>query len=139
MPAQLQSNPPKKGRPSSELAAVSNGIITSPQSNTPMPVAELTPQQERKIRSLEASISRLQCQITQTEKLLSEAQEKYKATHPANDPPPDPAFIVKRHIRLLHEYNEIKDIGQGLLGLIAEGRGVRCVDVQREYGIGGND
>jgi DNA repair protein Swi5/Sae3 len=42
---------------------------------------------------------------------------------------------VKRHIRLLHEYNEIKDVAQGLMGLIAEARGVRQVDVQREYGV----
>lgn len=44
-------------------------------------------------------------------------------------------MTVKRHIRLLHEYNEIKDIAQGLMGLIAEARGVRHVDVQREYGV----
>ncbi|KAL6236639.1 DNA repair protein [Aspergillus navahoensis] len=46
----------------------------------------------------------------------------------------DPSETVKRHIRLLHEYNEIKDIGQGLMGLIADARGVRQVDVQREFG-----
>lgn len=47
----------------------------------------------------------------------------------------DPSETVKRHIRLLHEYNEIKDIAQGLMGLIAEARGVRHVDVQQEYGV----
>ena len=51
----------------------------------------------------------------------------------------DPSETVKRHIRLLHEYNEIKDIGQGLMGLIADARGVRQVDVQREFGVGGKD
>lgn len=50
-----------------------------------------------------------------------------------------PEAIVKRHIRLLHQYNEIKDIGQGLMGLIADGRGVRHVDVQSEFGVGGKD
>ncbi|WEW56632.1 hypothetical protein PRK78_002080 [Emydomyces testavorans] len=63
----------------------------------------------------------------------------YRSIRPAGTSPPDPASIVKRHIRLLHEYNEIKDVGQGLLGLIAEGRGVRYVDVQREFGVGGSD
>ncbi|KAF2012887.1 hypothetical protein BU24DRAFT_261073 [Aaosphaeria arxii CBS 175.79] len=43
--------------------------------------------------------------------------------------------IVKRHITLLHEYNEIKDVGQGLMGLMAEQRGVRSIDIHREYGI----
>lgn len=51
----------------------------------------------------------------------------------------DAAAIVQRHIRLLHEYNEIKDIGQGLMGLIAEARGVRHVEVQRDFGIGDGD
>lgn len=47
----------------------------------------------------------------------------------------DPSETVKRHIRLLHEYNEIKDIAQGLMGLIADARGVRHVDVQKEFGV----
>lgn len=46
---------------------------------------------------------------------------------------------MQQHIRLLHEYNEIRDIGQGLLGLIADARGVRHVDVQREFGVADGD
>lgn len=49
--------------------------------------------------------------------------------------PPDAHAVVKRHIKLLHEYNEIKDIGQGLMGLIADSKGMRYVDVQSEFGI----
>lgn len=47
--------------------------------------------------------------------------------------------MVKEHIKLLHEYNELKDIGQGLMGLIADQRGVRIVEVQDEFGIDAND
>jgi hypothetical protein len=47
--------------------------------------------------------------------------------------------IVSRHIKLLHKYNEIKDVGQGLMGLIADQRGVRIVEVQDEFGIGPKD
>ncbi|KAH7122712.1 Swi5-domain-containing protein [Dendryphion nanum] len=47
--------------------------------------------------------------------------------------------IVKKHIKLLHEYNEIKDVGEGLMGLIAEQRGCRIVEVQEEFGIGGRE
>ncbi|KAI8940923.1 hypothetical protein NX059_012539 [Plenodomus lindquistii] len=47
--------------------------------------------------------------------------------------------IVKEHIKLLHEYNELKDVGQGLMGLIADQRGVRIVDVQDEFGIEAKD
>ena len=58
---------------------------------------------------------------------------------PARTPKPTPQSIVQRHIRLLHEYNEIKDIAQGLMGMIADGRGVRHIEVQREFGVGGDD
>jgi hypothetical protein len=47
--------------------------------------------------------------------------------------------IVKEHIKLLHEYNELKDAGQGLMGLIADQRGVRIVEVQQEFGIDADD
>lgn len=47
--------------------------------------------------------------------------------------------IVKDHIKLLHEYNELKDVGQGLMGLIADQRGVRIVEVQDEFGIDAQD
>lgn len=47
--------------------------------------------------------------------------------------------LVKHHIKLLHEYNELKDVGQGLMGLIADQRGVRIVEVQEEFGIDAQD
>ncbi|KAF2823798.1 Swi5-domain-containing protein [Ophiobolus disseminans] len=47
--------------------------------------------------------------------------------------------IVKDHIKLLHEYNELKDVGQGLMGLIADQRGVRIIEVQEEFGIDAKD
>lgn len=46
---------------------------------------------------------------------------------------------IKRHISLLHTYNEIRDIGQGLMGLIADSRGVRIKDVQDEFGVDAKD
>lgn len=47
--------------------------------------------------------------------------------------------IVRDHIKLLHEYNELKDVGQGLMGLIADQRGVRIIEVQDEFGIDAQD
>lgn len=41
----------------------------------------------------------------------------------------------KARIQLLTQYNDIKDIGQGLMGLIAEQRGCRVVDVMRDLGV----
>lgn len=47
--------------------------------------------------------------------------------------------INKKHIKLLHEYNEMKDVGQGLMGIIADQRGVRIVEVQDDFGIDAKD
>jgi DNA repair protein Swi5/Sae3 len=47
--------------------------------------------------------------------------------------------VVKEHITLLHKYNEIKDIGQGLMGLIADKRDCRVVVVMDEFGLGEKD
>jgi DNA repair protein Swi5/Sae3 len=47
--------------------------------------------------------------------------------------------VVKEHITLLHKYNEIKDIGQGLMGLIADKRDCRVKVVMEEFGVGEKD
>ncbi|BCR85019.1 SWI5/SAE3 family protein [Aspergillus chevalieri] len=87
-------------------------------------------QREKKVKTLQASINDLQSQTQQLEGEIAEVKAKLKN---------DPSITVKRHIRLLHDYNEIKDVGQGLMGLIAEARGMRQIEVQREFGIGEKD
>ena len=52
--------------------------------------------------------------------------------HPASE-------TVKRHIKLLHDYNDIRDIGQGLIGMVADNRGVRIGELYDEFGIGLKD
>lgn len=42
---------------------------------------------------------------------------------------------ARSHIGLLQEYNEMRDVAQGLMGLIAEKRGVRIVEVMGELGV----
>ncbi len=51
----------------------------------------------------------------------------------------DPQATVKAHIKLLHDYNEIHDVGQGLMGIIADNRGVRVRDVYHEFDVGEGD
>ena len=47
--------------------------------------------------------------------------------------------VIKEHIQLLHKYNEMKDIGLGLMGLIADKRGARVGTVMEEFGVGEKD
>lgn len=53
--------------------------------------------------------------------------------------PPD--VTVQEHIRLLRQYNEMKDVGQQLIGLIAENRGVAIASLyeDEEFGVRGTD
>lgn len=50
-----------------------------------------------------------------------------------------PAETVKKHIKLLHDYNDIRDVGQGLVGMIADNRGVRIGELYEEFGVGLTD
>ncbi|OJD14888.1 hypothetical protein AJ78_04804 [Emergomyces pasteurianus Ep9510] len=155
--AHTQNHTPVK---SSEQPASSQQSTTPLLSNSiskpePESVVLTTPtryseKHERMIKTLSSKISTLNSEILKTEALLSEAHTKLNPpnikaadtdgnTDRDTAAPKDPAAIVQRHIRLLHEYNEIKDIGQGLMGLVAEARGVRHVDVQREFGVGDGD
>ncbi|CAD0109837.1 unnamed protein product [Aureobasidium uvarum] len=46
---------------------------------------------------------------------------------------------IKTQIKQLQQYNDIKDIGTQLMGLIAEKRGCRIGEVQEEFGINPDD
>ena len=51
----------------------------------------------------------------------------------------DAQATVKAHIKLLHDYNEIRDIGQCLMGIIADNKGVRVRDVYRDFDVAEGD
>ena len=56
--------------------------------------------------------------------------------------PSQPAELtVQAHINLLREYNDMKDVGQQLIGLIAENRGVPIGTLYEsgEYGVKAED
>ncbi|KAK4621253.1 hypothetical protein CLAFUW4_06978 [Fulvia fulva] len=46
---------------------------------------------------------------------------------------------IKDHIALLHSYNEIKDIGLALMGLVAEKRQARVTTIMEEFGMSEKD
>ncbi|XP_041370092.1 DNA repair protein SWI5 homolog isoform X2 [Gigantopelta aegis] len=46
---------------------------------------------------------------------------------------------LQDHITKLHEYNEIKDVGQMVLGRIADIEGVRTKDMYGRYGLSLDD
>lgn len=51
----------------------------------------------------------------------------------------DPNTTVREHIRLLHDYNEIKDVAENLMSMVAEDRGVLKADVYKDFGVDPNE
>ncbi|KFY20979.1 hypothetical protein V491_03263 [Pseudogymnoascus sp. VKM F-3775] len=102
----------------------------------PEPLSEEARAEEKRIRQIEAIKARnkeLEAEVEAMGMKLADARGKLKN--------PDAAATVKAHIKRLHAYNEIRDVGQGLIGLIAEQRGVRigeCYD-SGEFGVGAKD
>lgn len=82
---------------------------------------------------------RLQSQISDLQSKVLDMQSQITLMNSKLEHPEEADAIVKAHIKLLHDYNEIKDVGLGLMGLIAEGRGVRLGEVMAELGVGGQD
>ncbi|KAL3465773.1 Swi5-domain-containing protein [Aspergillus heterothallicus] len=98
--------------------------------NTSLPPSQV-PERDRKLQqNLRALKEDLESKATEIESQVAEIRSKLKN---------DPFETVKRHIRLLHEYNEIKDVGQGLISLIADARGMRQAEVQKEFGVAEQD
>ncbi|KAM7214142.1 Swi5 domain containing protein [Rhypophila decipiens] len=58
-----------------------------------------------------------------------------RASNGTSQTPPEET--VRRHIRLLKEYNDMKDVGQQMIGLIAENRGVQIKTLYEggDYGV----
>jgi hypothetical protein len=132
---EIMDNPPSTSDPQPHASSSSQSLPTlTPQEIT---LAELKAQKA----TLLASLATLP-----TIRMLMEENDSSDIDMSDNDGEPTEADlmaavnkIVKDHIKLLHEYNELKDVGQGLMGLIAEQRGVRIVEVQDEFGIDAND
>ncbi|KAL9612737.1 MAG: hypothetical protein Q9167_002676 [Letrouitia subvulpina] len=86
---------------------------------------------EKQIASLQVKIASLTRQIADIEAKNEDAARKLRN--------PDAASTVNKHIELLHTYNEIRDVGTGLMGIIADNRGVRVKDVYSDFDVGEKD
>jgi hypothetical protein len=126
-------------------------VAPSPTSSSQLPappVPTKTPQ-EVTLAELKAQKTAMLASLAALPAIQVLMEEHARATHMTEDEEDDEPTeadimlaankIVKDHIKLLHEYNELKDVGQGLMGLIADQRGVRIVEVNEEFGIGEED
>jgi DNA repair protein Swi5/Sae3 len=122
----------------------------SPSSDTPPP----SPTQETEKEETNPKILALQAKLATLTSTLDTLQQDratlaLNAKLPSGLPMPTYATpeetlshalkasntVIKAHIHQLHAYNEIKDIGQGLMGLIADKRGCRIMAVMEDFGV----
>ncbi|KAL8710917.1 MAG: hypothetical protein Q9220_004516 [cf. Caloplaca sp. 1 TL-2023] len=85
----------------------------------------------KKAAVLEHKIAGLESQIEAIKVQLEQASSNLKS--------PDPDGTVQNHIRLLRDYNDIRDIGTGLMGIIANDRRVPMKRVYDDFQIGEKD
>ena len=159
-PGTKPSNPPPAPQPSSSINSDSTEASEKPAATTTKQTTTTSnpnPPSNPRLTALQAKKSTL----TQTLSTLK-AERAHLATQaklPSGLPLPTTAptgsalsddellalalksssVVIKNHIALLHKYNEIKDIGQGLMGLIADKRDCRVVSVMEEFGVGEGD
>ncbi|MCJ1361496.1 hypothetical protein MMC16_000596 [Acarospora aff. strigata] len=125
---------------SPSTASASATVSTSSDEAQVSASASAAANQAKKITALEIKIAALNAQIAEAEAKREELSAKLGSFSPTTTTPIAAATqTVKQHIHLLHTYNEIRDVGSGLMGLIAEKRGCRVADVFLEFGVGGGD
>lgn len=122
-------------------------VYASPAATNSLPVRK-TPPQQATLNQLRAERGTLLASLASLPaiRVLIEERAAEETENVDDDDAPSESDVmlaanelVKKHIKLLHQYNELKDVGQGLMGLIADQRGLRIVEVQETFGIESQD
>ncbi|KAL8638519.1 MAG: hypothetical protein Q9228_004332 [Teloschistes exilis] len=80
---------------------------------------------------LQAKIATLETRIDETRLKLDHATAKLKH--------PDPNQTVDHHIKLLRQYNDVRDIATGLMGIMAEHRQLPMKRIYQDLGLDEKD
>ncbi|KAK6506823.1 hypothetical protein TWF481_005283 [Arthrobotrys musiformis] len=97
--------------------------------NPPIPPAEDSNLSPREIKYRDSLTS----QITSLESTLANLSSQISSTAQKLENPPK--STIQQHIKLLHDFNEIRDVGLHLIGMIADERGVGLKEVLGEFGV----
>ncbi|KAK6350605.1 hypothetical protein TWF718_003794 [Orbilia javanica] len=103
--------------------------MASRKNTPPVPPTEdqkLTAKEIKQRDSLLDQISALESQLANLNSQVSSTTEKLENP---------PKATIQQHIKLLHDFNEVRDIGLHLIGMIADERGVGLKEVLGEFGV----
>ncbi|KZF22570.1 Swi5-domain-containing protein [Xylona heveae TC161] len=140
---------PAAGLPSTEEQEKAENIIMS-EEKTPDEARQHQPRHEHQHNEAQSNngekddsrAAKLEEEISSLRATLEDVRRQQAEVLASLKPPHTPSSAqdtIKQHISLLHQYNDMRDIGTGLLGLIAENRGVRVRDVFEEFGLAEDD
>ncbi|OLL22239.1 Mating-type switching protein swi5 [Neolecta irregularis DAH-3] len=93
---------------------------------------------ETRIRSLETTVAELEIELSALVSRLECIVMSLKLQLTATSSP-DAKTTVDNHINLLHQYNEIRDIGMMLLSQVADNERIRQADVMERFGMTKDD
>ncbi|KND02227.1 uncharacterized protein SPPG_02709 [Spizellomyces punctatus DAOM BR117] len=81
----------------------------------------------------------LKTDVANLRQRIAELTEEGRSLESALRPGVDVEEMLNSHIKLLHEYNEIKDVGQMLIGKCAEQNGTTTRSMYGEFGLDPDD
>ncbi|KAK9474849.1 Swi5-domain-containing protein [Dipodascopsis tothii] len=130
----LAVSEPPPARP--EATAAENVPAEQPVHDPPTaPPASLAPSElpVRESTQEELALAR----IEQKREKLARLNDEYAQQAAQLDD--DPERIVRTHLRLHRTYNEIREIGLGLIGMVADVKGVDVREIMAHYGVRAGD
>ncbi|KAF3214223.1 hypothetical protein TWF106_009282 [Orbilia oligospora] len=103
--------------------------MASQQSPPSVPSSEDAKLSAKEIKYRDSLITQISTLESQLESLNSQVSS---TTGKLENPP---KATIKQHIKLLHDFNEIRDVGLHLIGMIADERGVGLKEILGEFGV----
>lgn len=123
LPEQLQQTRHSNPMPNASAIPSEPAKATTDTKSSTSSSASATGTLSPKAQRLQSQNTALQTQIADTSTELEAARMRFSERKTrVGQEPEEPEAVVKRHIKLLQRYNEMKDLGLGLAGLVAEGR-----------------
>ena len=127
-PIRIGPSSRKSRMPFKSPARISSPV--TPMSRTPLSsrrLCRISEEGTSSVEELTSDVEKLHKELARVEKEMAGLSDCYSEGE------------LQQHIDKLHEYNEVKDMGQLLLGKLAEVEGTTTATLYEQFGLGLND